>query len=79
MFVYTSHAEYRIRQRRISKTRIESTVLQPDKVLASFEKRMLAQRDFSGSTLEVVYVQEQDVIVIVTAYTLEEEHDHQLG
>ncbi len=53
-------------------------MLQPDKVLAGFEKRMLAQRDFSGSTLEVVYVQEQDVIVIVTAYTLEEEHDHQL-
>jgi len=78
MFVYTSHAEHRIRQRRISKARIERTVLQPDKVLAGFEKRMLAQRDFSGSTLEVVYVQEQDVIVIVTAYTLEEEHDHQL-
>jgi len=76
MFVYTSHAEHRIRQRTISKAHIERTVLQPDKVLASFGKRVLARRDFSGSTLEVVYIQKQDVIVIVTAYTLEEEHDH---
>jgi len=76
MFVYTSHVEHRIRQRKISKAHIERTVLHPDKVQASFKKRMLAQRDFSGSTLEVVYIQEQDVIVIVTAYTLEEEHDH---
>jgi len=76
MFVYTSHAEYRIRQRSTSREHIERTVLEPDRVLASFKRRMLAQRDFSGSTLEVVYIQEEDVIVIVTAYPLEEEHDH---
>ena len=72
MFIYTRHAERRIKQRNLSKTQIEETMLQPDKVLPGFKKRMLGRRDFSGNMLEVVYRQEGDTTVILTAYWLEE-------
>ena len=73
MFIYTRHAERRIEQRRLFKAQIEEAVLQPDKVLPGFKKRKLAQRDFSGNILEVVYRREGNTTVILTAYWLEED------
>jgi len=72
MFVYTSHAEQRIEQRNLSVAQIEETVLQPDKVFAGFKQRMLARRDFSGNILEVIYRRQEDNIIIITAYWMDE-------
>ena len=71
MLIYTSHAERRIKQRNLSRSQIEETVLQPDRVLPGFRERMLAQRGFSGNILEVVYRQERKITIILTAYWLE--------
>jgi len=72
MFVYTSHAQTRIGQRNLSTDRIEQTVLRPDTVWSGFRKCMVARKEFSGAVLEVVYRQQEDAIIIVTAYELEE-------
>lgn len=71
-FVYTKHANMRIKQRNLSPSQIEQTVLQPDKVIPSFKGRLLAQKEFSGNALEVVYRQQGEATVILTAYWLEE-------
>ena len=68
--MYTKHALTRIEQRNLIKSQIEQTVLQPDRIPPSFKGRQLAQREFSGYTLEVVYKQEEEGIVILTAYWL---------
>ena len=78
-FVYTKHATMRIKQRDLSIAQVEQAVLQSDRVVPSFGDRMLAQKDFSGKILEVVYRQEKETIIILTAYWLEEApSEHQL-
>ena len=67
-FIYTRHAQTRIGQRTLIKSQIEQTVLEPDRILPSFKGRQLAQKEFPGYTLEVVYKQEEKGIVILTAY-----------
>ena len=67
-FIYTRHAQLRIEQRNLIKSQVEQAVLQPDRKITSFKGRQLAQKEFSGYTLEVVYKQEEKGIVILTAY-----------
>ena len=45
-------------------------MLQPDRKITSFKGRQLAQKEFPGYTLEVIYKQEEERIVILTAYWL---------
>lgn len=71
-FVHTKHANMRIKQRELSPAQIEEAVLQPDKVIPGFAGRLLAQKEFSGKVLEVVYRREKETTVIITAYWLEE-------
>lgn len=71
-FVYTKHADMRIKQRDLSASQIEQAVLQPGRVMPSFARRLLAQKEFSGRILEVVYRQEGETTIILTAYWLEE-------
>jgi len=66
-FVYTKHANMRIKQRALSPSQIEQTVLQPEEVIPSFKGRRLARKDFSGKTLEVVYRQQEEATIILTA------------
>ena len=72
MFVYTSHAESRIKERGLSKAQIEETALRPDEVSYGFGRRVLARRHFSGRTLEVIYSQQRRSTVIITAYWMED-------
>ena len=69
-FIYTKHAQTRMEQRNLTKSQIEETVLEPDRLLLGLERRKLAQKEFSGYTLEVVYKQEEGRIVVLTAYWL---------
>lgn len=71
-FIYTKHAKIRIEQRKLSKDEIEKTVALSDKILPSFKGRMLAQKLFNDKVLEVVYKKEQNILIILTAYWLEE-------
>jgi len=59
-----------VKQRKLSKNKIEKVILQPDKSLPSFKGRFVAQKNFSGNILEVVYKKENNHIVILTAYNI---------
>ena len=71
-FVYTKHVSIRIKQRSLMRNQIEQAVLQPDKIMPSFKGRLMVRKDFSGNDLEVVYRQEGENKIIITAYWLKE-------
>lgn len=70
IFIYTKHANLRIKQRNLSTRQIERTILSPDRTLPSFQKRLLVQKKFGHKTLEVIYRKEGEKIIILTAYWL---------
>ena len=56
---------------RIRRSSVASAILNPDETGNSFGKRKLARKTIGDKTLEVVYIKEDDIIVI-TVYWLEE-------
>lgn len=67
----TKHALIRMQQRGIDENSVASTILNPDETSDSFGRRKLARKTIGDKTLEVVYIKEEDIIVI-TVYWLEE-------
>lgn len=74
MFIYTKHANLRIKQRNLLLKQIEETLISPNKILSAFRGRQIAQKTFGRQVLEVVFKKEKDNIIILTAYWLEEEN-----
>ena len=70
-FIYTRHAQLRIRQRDVSTHQIESVITSPGQLMPSFRGRTVAQKLIGRKMLEVVYRKLNDHIVIITAYWLE--------
>lgn len=68
---FTKHALFRMQQRGIDETIVGSAILNPDETGDSFGRRKLARKTIGDKTLEVVYIKEDDIIVI-TVYWLEE-------
>jgi hypothetical protein len=68
---FTKHALFRMEQRGIDKNSIESAINDPDETIDSFGRRKLARKIIDNKTLEIVYIKEDDIIVI-TVYWLEE-------
>ncbi len=68
---FTNHALLRMQQRGIDENDVASAILNPDETGGSFGKRKLARKAIGDKTLEVVYIKEDDIIVI-TVYWLEE-------
>lgn len=67
----TKHALSRMQQRGIDEINVASTILNPDETSDSFGGRKMVRKIFGKQTLEVVYIQKDDIIVI-TVYWLEE-------
>jgi len=70
--IITKHALLRMQQRGIDENMVASTILNPDETSDSFGKRKQATKTIGDKTLEVVYIKEENIIVI-TVYWLEEE------
>lgn len=68
---FTNHALIRMQQRGIDETSVASAILNPDEIRDSFGRRKLARKVVGEKTFEVVYIKEDDIIVI-TVYWLEE-------
>jgi len=68
---FTNHALFRMQQRGIDTTSVGSAILDPDETSDSFGMRKLARKAIGDQTLEVVYIKEEDIIVI-TVYWLDE-------
>jgi hypothetical protein len=71
LFEYTDHAEDKILERKLLKKTIEEVVLKPDKVIPTAFNRKIAQRKMSNKLLRIVYEEEHEVYIIVTAYYTE--------
>lgn len=67
----TKHALFRMQQRGIEENDVASTILSPDDIGESFGRRRLARKKIGDKTLEVVYIEEDDKVVI-TVYWLED-------
>jgi len=70
--IFTEHAMIRLRQRNISKEQANLVLKSPDRLNESFAKRRLASKKIENKTLEVIFVEEKERIIIITAYWLEE-------
>lgn len=68
---FTNHALFRMQQRGIDETSVGSAILNPDETSDSFGRRKVARKTIGDKTLEVVYIKEEDIIVI-TVYWLED-------
>lgn len=53
--IYTNHAEEQIKERCISKEKIESTLTKPDKIIESRADTKIAQKIENKKLLRVVY------------------------
>ena len=67
----TNHALLRMQQRGIEESSVASAITNPDKIDDSFRRRKLVQKAIGDKTLEVVYI-EEDEIVVITVYWSEE-------
>ncbi len=66
--IYTDHAEENINERKLSKKGIEDIVKNPEKVMDARFDRKIAQKILGDKLLRVIYEQEDNVYIIVTAY-----------
>ncbi len=66
--VYTNHAKQRMEERDISKEQVEQTIYSYDYSISSFKDRNTATKKISNRTIEVVYKEEKDTIIIITVY-----------
>lgn len=69
-FIFTKHVKLRIKQRELDENIIKETLSEPDQVLPGLFGRNLAQKSLGDKILEVVYVKENNRLIIITAYLL---------
>lgn len=69
---FSDHALEQIKRRGLSRKKILETVKSPDSELSSSRGRRLLQKKFGGKVLEVVTVEVENEVIIVTAYFLYE-------
>jgi uncharacterized DUF497 family protein len=67
--IFIQHASDRLKERGISPEAIEETIRNPDYLDFGDEKRRVAQKLISGKLLRVIYEDEKDAIVIISAYS----------
>ncbi|GEM_PF-1466977 len=65
---YSPHAKTRLRQRYVTKSQVRLTLLNPDSTSQADRDRFITRKKLNGKTLEVIYVVENNHLVIVTLY-----------
>lgn len=65
--IFSEHL-LKLKQRSIAKQKVIQTIKKPDIVLSSLSKRRLAYKKFGTLYLKVVFIKENDTIVVVTQH-----------
>ena len=73
--IFSDHAKEQLVERKIPKKIVLETVKNPQKKIKSYKSRELRQRRFGDKILEVVIIQEEESITIITQYWLEKEYN----
>jgi len=68
--IFTDHAKERIKERHILISNIRKAVQSPTAHLWSYSPTIKIQKIINGKTLEVIYEQKGQIIIIITAYYL---------
>ena len=69
---FSEHAKDQNKKRKIPIRWIKETVVAPNEIAKSYRNREIRKRQFDGKILEVITVKENNSIVIVTQYFVEE-------
>lgn len=67
-FEYTDHVEENLVERNLSKKMVEDAVLNPDELAEGSFGRKIANKIIGDKLLRVIYEQENNVYIIITAY-----------
>jgi hypothetical protein len=65
---YIPHALARMEERGIPKELVEDTLKHPDKVIEGYLGRKVAQKNINGKVVRIIYEEDGENIVVVTAY-----------
>ncbi|WP_048150730.1 DUF4258 domain-containing protein [Palaeococcus ferrophilus] len=65
---YIPHALERMRERGIRRELIEEAIESPDSVTEGYLGRKVAQKRLNGKVIRVIYEEEDEDVVVVTAY-----------
>ncbi len=68
-YIFTIHAQYRIKKRKLTKKEVIDAIKQPNKILKKYNKYYI-QKDIGRGTIEVVYEKTENYIKIITVYWL---------
>ncbi|MBU1020368.1 MAG: DUF4258 domain-containing protein [Firmicutes bacterium] len=68
--IYTDHSKERISERKILSSDIKKAINSPTSVLLSYPPTQKIQKIIKGKTLEVIFKQKGQTIIIITAYYL---------
>lgn len=68
--LFSTHANMQILRRGITRAKVLDTIKNSDELKVSFRGRQLYQKKFRDRILEVVVVEEDTTLVIITAYYL---------
>lgn len=66
--IFSNHSEIKIEQRKLSKELINKTVINPNFIIPSHGNRERAYKKFGKNYLEVVFIKEKELIIIITAH-----------
>ena len=68
MIEFTGHADRKIKQRNLKKALVKETLNKPDYVLPGYSNREISYKKIVKLYLAVVFVREEDKIIVLTAY-----------
>ena len=66
--IFSNHSEIKIEQRKLSKELIKKTIIESDFIIPSHNNRERAYKKFGKNYLEVVFIKEKELIIIITAH-----------
>lgn len=68
--IYSPHAQKRLWERKISKDAVFLTIQSPDQQTLADRGRMIVRKNLGNRILEVIYVIENNKIIVITLYYL---------
>lgn len=68
--IFTSHANFRIQERKIKISDIKSVITDCGKFVKAFDDAIVAKKVFEDYAVEVVYKKNRNKIIVITAYYL---------
>lgn len=68
--IFTDHSRERISERGILVSDIKKAVISPTSSLWSYPPTQKIQKIIKGKTLEIIFEQKDQIIIIITAYYL---------